>query len=469
MIKGQQIRTVVAWHISVLMLLVVILVTGMIKAVYDWGYDDAFYSILAQEGEKVLLLEEESPEQLEQSVMPTGMMPELFTTGVYRRFTDLPENIQDAFSFDSSSFDSLFFDSSSSYGASYELLVQEVEQEVIYLLPYGWSEKPEFYLLHRYSLADEEDIGFFSLMLENRNILLVMIMLLVAYALMMHLGLRLVQPVWELRQWVQRLDQSSDGTAGVERPSFKFVELEQVAHQVQLSFQAVQQQAEKEKQFLRTLSHELRTPLAISKAALELLSRQKTRLPEKVQSRLDKLQRANSSMIATSDAILWLWSQDPLPEQEQAIQLQPLLQDIVKENQHLLRGRKVDIVLPENDLACNGNTKVLTILLRNLIRNAFQYSAEGEIRMSLRDNQLCIDNPLRVDLMAERQVNSKGDSRKSDQASVQQGMEEGVQEYGFGIGLYLVQHTCQRLGWQCRHQRDHQRFSVQLSLPSMPA
>ncbi len=452
MIKGQQIRTVVAWHVSVLMLLVLLLASWMVKAVYDWGYDDAISYMLAQEGEKVLQFEEETPAQLDQLTFPAGMMPELSTTAVYTRFSDLPDIVQTTFPRDSS---------------SYELLVYEQGQEVIYLLPYGWTEHPEFYLLHRYRLADEEDIGFFSLMLEKRNLLLVVIIVLVTYVLIMHLGLRLVQPVRELKSWVQQLDESAVNLS--ERPNFKFTELEQVAHQVQLSFQAVQQQAEKEKQFLRTLSHELRTPLAISKAALELLSRQKTSLPEKVQSRLDKLQRANSSMIATSDAILWLWSQDPLPEQEQAIQLQPLLQDIVKENQHLLRGRKVDIVLPENDLACNGNTKVLTILLRNLIRNAFQYSAEGEIRMSLRDNQFCIDNPLRVDLMAEHQINDKDDSQKSDQASVQQGMEEGVQEYGFGIGLYLVQHTCQRLGWQCHHQRDHQRFSVQLSLPSMPA
>lgn len=426
--KALQIRSVLAWYVSLLMLLVLLLTGWMVKTVYDWGYDDAFYYMLAQEGEKALQIEERSPKQLGRLISPAGMMPELFTTAVYAHFSDLPDTVKTFFSPDSS---------------SYELLVHEVGHEVVYLLPYGWSDRPEFYLLHRYSMTDEDNVGFFSLMLENRNILLVMIMLLFAYVLIMHLGLRLVQPVRELTRWVQQLDEVKSNPS--ERPNFKFTELEQVANQVQQSFQAVQQQAEKETQFLRSLSHELRTPLAISKAALELLNRQKNSLPEKVQSRLDKIQRANSNMIATSDSILWLWSQDPLPDQTQKIHLQILLQEIVRDHQHLLRGRQVNVVLPDSDLVCSGNQKVLTILFRNLIRNAFQYTAEGEVCVSLQGDQLCIDNPIRVDLTPDS--------------------EEGIKEYGFGIGLYLVQHICCRLGWQCRHLQHNKRFRVELSLP----
>jgi len=93
----------------------------------------------------------------------------------------------------------------------------------------------------------------------------------------------------------------------------------------------------------------------------------------------------------------------------------------------LLEGKDVEVTIKPTSLELAKQSlpeTPLRIVFSNLIRNAFQHTPSGEVRIHLDENMLRIQNTFH---------------EKSS---------EPQNEHSFGLGLMLVHELCDRLGWQ---------------------
>ena len=205
-------------------------------------------------------------------------------------------------------------------------------------------------------------------------------------------------------------------------PNFKFNEFNRVADCLVSSLKNNAKLIDKEKRFLAHASHELRTPIAIIKANLEIF--EKLDLTDSAKGPLIRLERANANMQLITETLLWLARQnDSIPAQV-TINLPNLLMQLIDEQNYLIQGEDVEVLtqFDPNEVS-HLPLSPLMIVLNNLIRNAFQYTQHGWIKISFSDNCILIEN-------------------HDTQNLLKQSAE------GFGLGLELTQRICKKLDWK---------------------
>jgi signal transduction histidine kinase len=123
------------------------------------------------------------------------------------------------------------------------------------------------------------------------------------------------------------------------------------------------------------------------------------------------------------ETLLWANRQsNSLPKFGQ-IDLRRELDCVVENYSYLLDERDVSLTVTGSG-AATGPVAAVRIVLSNLVRNAFQYTVDGEVRIVIAPREVSIENSSSVD-----------DNIQSDD------------EYGFGLGLELVDLMCQRFDW----------------------
>ncbi len=226
----------------------------------------------------------------------------------------------------------------------------------------------------------------------------------------------------------------------IEPESFRFKELQLVADRLASSVNKLESYHQREKDFLRTLSHELRTPLAVTRAALDLLQKDSARPLKGDALKLDRMRRANNHMLATTECLLWLWSGKNRELEVCSFDVQALLTDAVAMNEYLLQHKTVQLnveVTPDLQFSCEK--KLLKMVLENLVRNAFQYTHNGDIHIKAIQEGIEVINTC---LPEDNQYQAP------------------QEDYGYGVGLYLVEKICEQKGWVMTVTQDDERFQV---------
>lgn len=206
-------------------------------------------------------------------------------------------------------------------------------------------------------------------------------------------------------------------------PNFRYAELEQIASQLQGSYQRNAVLLEREHQFLRHASHELRTPIAVTRTNLELI--EKMGMPPGYERPVERIDRANKGMQQLTETLLWLSRENEAAPSVHEIALDQLLHELIDDLRYLLNEKEVALKT-EHIQALSPRLVSITpmrIILSNLIRNAFQYTCEGEIRFDLNEERLIIEN-------------------------IDAGSEMVDPDNSFGLGLMLVKKICEKLGWE---------------------
>ncbi len=206
-------------------------------------------------------------------------------------------------------------------------------------------------------------------------------------------------------------------------PDFRYDELNRIGARLQSAFQRIAALLEKEHRFLRNASHELRTPIAVIRANMELLERIGT--DSQLQRPLERITRASRGMQQLTETLLWL-SRDS-GQQPALKRMAPadLIDQCIEDLQYLLTDKPVELLRYYYSEGHNEQSLPATplrIVLNNLIRNAFQHTQEGDVRILLEGNRLSISN----------RDNGEPEDNKDD---------------SFGLGITLVQQICDKLGW----------------------
>ena len=297
--------------------------------------------------------------------------------------------------------------------------------ELVFLYPYKLDEGNWLYLVHGIVGSEE---AFEELEITERLAFAIgsmfVVLLVVIYFLMVR---NIVQPLRTLEHWSR--DQHAE--AADVPADLRFSEFNTLAHRLQDAFTNIREVAEREKRFLRHASHELRTPIAILSANVELLDRLvlQSNRTEAQNAALERQFRAVEDIKLLIETLLWINQQSSHTPNLENVNLAREMSDIVENYRYLIQDSGVKLTVTGEAELQQLPVAALRMVLSNLVRNAFQYTVDGEVNIRISAGQVVIEN------------SGSSSSLDTDPQNLQD-------TYGYGWGLELVELICEQFAWQ---------------------
>lgn len=326
----------------------------------------------------------------------------------------------------------------------------------IYVYPFQIKNN-EFIVIHLFSLGDYGDSFAYT-----RQFLLIssILLLLITLGAIAWFSRRAVTEINNFQLWLESLKNKNSEKEVIPK-TLKFTELQQVAATLinsrnsELALQ--KQDAERvtrEKAFLSTLSHELRTPITIINAATTVLEKRGT-LSDKDAKVLAKLTKANANMKKLTNTLLQLWRKQESNLAKEQVDLQQALTLAIENCKQTIDADITFVINNEQIKRDNTQTTIeaysalVDIALQNILRNACQYSVNNKVILSLDEHKVTVKNAI---------------DRHPDEASPNNIQpNDAYPEYGFGLGLYLVENICRLQHWHLAIDQSNTEFNVRVN------
>ena len=242
---------------------------------------------------------------------------------------------------------------------------------------------------------------------------------------------KIAKPVESLRGWAKSLNQNNLQNTP---PDFTYNELNTLATLIRSSLLSAHESLEREQRFLSYASHELRTPISVIRSNVELLNRlsEKTPLSDKQQLTLQRIERAGLTMSDLTETLLWLSRNDDQQSAPEPVNLAEKITTLSNELDYLLNSKQVDVLINTDNQSTTINTEATAchIVLTNLIRNAYQHTQQGQVRITQQGSRVII-------------VNS---SEQTDMPHATNNTNKPA-NIGYGLGLELSEKIIKRHGW----------------------
>lgn len=272
---------------------------------------------------------------------------------------------------------------------------------------------------------------------------------------------KIMLPVSRLAQQVKHRDQLLP-LAPPLAPEYANDEIGHLAAAFDSTLSKLRNSLEREKLFTSDVSHELRTPLMIIASSCELLA--EANLSEQENTHLQRIQRASEEMHDLVQTFLILARSKP---EEAFLGGQATLQKITDAQVELWKPTFTDkhihfefcIAQPPSTTLYNAT--FLRTVLSNLLRNAWHYTEQGEVKLTLYTDSFTVEDT---------------------GIGIPEGFQESMFEpftrgknargEGLGLGLSLVRRICTHQGWsiQVSTRTPHGScFSVFLNTTNLAA
>lgn len=191
---------------------------------------------------------------------------------------------------------------------------------------------------------------------------------------------------------------------------------------------------EREQLFTAAAAHELRTPLAVIQGATEVLAEQPN-LPPAAGRATARLERAVRDMREFIEALLFLSREEQRDEAEQArCELRRIVTQLADDYRALAKGKPLAIAVDgPSEVWVDAPPALPAIVVSNLLRNAIEHTAQGDIRITIEDRELRIaDTGTGIPVDDQAELFARNFSTKP----------------GGGMGLHLTKRICDRFGWR---------------------
>lgn len=194
---------------------------------------------------------------------------------------------------------------------------------------------------------------------------------------------------------------------------------------------------ERERAFGADISHELRTALAVILSATEVLLSDE-RLNDKQRARVGRIERAARDMAELGTALLLMAREERGLALDGACVVAEVVEEVVAKHRHMLGHKPVTVAVRTHpDLVLAADRGVLDILVSNLVRNAFAYTAAGSVAVVQDAHSLTVSDT------------GKGIPGGAVEQVFLRHFRDITSE-GAGLGLCLVKRICDRYGWRVR-------------------
>jgi signal transduction histidine kinase len=195
---------------------------------------------------------------------------------------------------------------------------------------------------------------------------------------------------------------------------------------------------ERERDFTRDASHELRTPLAVIRVAGDMMAGDENLSPMSRRA-LKRIQGAGRDMEALIEAFLIMAREEDtgLPDDDFAVG--DILAEEIEKARVMLGAKPVKLEFVKNaDFHLLAPSRVLSVLVGNLLRNASHHTDEGSITVTLDQGRVTI---------ADTGVGMSADALSHAFEPYYGGDDRKI---GQGLGLSIVQRLSRRFGWNVR-------------------
>ncbi|HED19422.1 MAG TPA: HAMP domain-containing histidine kinase [Gammaproteobacteria bacterium] len=259
----------------------------------------------------------------------------------------------------------------------------------------------------------------------------VLIMIGLSAALGLWLAARVVSPVGELARRVGSLEPR--GKALALAGDFPRDEVGKLAKEFDAYQERLSAFIEREQAFTADVSHELRTPLAVIEGAAEVLQ-EDTSLDDAQRTRVRRIARAAHEMTEVTHALLELAREQQRDKLTASCEVDKLLHEVVESHRHLLETNNVTVdIMVRSVPTLSVECALLRIVVGNLVRNAFSYTKDGCVKITLDSYSISVaDTGIGIPTQQLEEVFKPFYSAQG----------------GEGIGLSLVRRICQHYGWQ---------------------
>lgn len=250
---------------------------------------------------------------------------------------------------------------------------------------------------------------------------------------------RAFSPVIALARQVRELDPTGPDPARFDRsrlPATADDEVRELADALGRYSDRLADFVARERQFTRDASHELRTPLTVLKISSELLLSDEP-LTDAGRRAAERIHRAAGDMDELTDAFLLLAREHEVGLRASSVCINDVVSEELARAQQAVEGKPVTSSFTENArLQVDAPERVLAILIGNLLRNAFSYTEQGEVNVSIDPNKVVIHDT-GVGIAPERLAELYRPFMRG----------ESAQRGGHGVGLSIVRRLSDRFGW----------------------
>lgn len=368
----------------------------------------------------------------EKTFLDSGQLPQdkTSTLQIYTDLADVPDKFIQAFDWqniDNNQIEELYLAGEGGQLGEYLYAgLHYVASQDQYL--YVVSQYDEAIYLDLFEQSPPESVSQF-----NTAFLMILVLLLSVFLLVRLLIHRITNPILILSKWSESLDLNQ-----IEKISqFRYKEVHLLSQQLIKSVIQQRESIEREEFFLRAASHELRTPVSIISASGEMLDRLSPSMTKSAQRAIARINRSVTTIQNLINTLLWMSRNQPTELDLTPIELNKMMSNIVSNHAYLIDGKEIAI---KQESASTITTQPLppvlvNIVLSNLIRNAFQHTAQGEIDITLSPDMVQVTNSL-------------------DES------EKNNLETSFGIGLLLIERLCQSQDWQFKKIQNTEGYTA---------
>jgi signal transduction histidine kinase len=195
---------------------------------------------------------------------------------------------------------------------------------------------------------------------------------------------------------------------------------------------------ERERVFTRDASHELRTPVAVFKGTLDLLEKNGDR-PKHDLDALRRMRRTVEDMEGLLETLLLLAREDDMQLPAEEINVNELVAEQLDVLQPLAKAMGNTVRLREaGELRVRAPTRVVQVLLNNLIRNAINYTQAGNVDVVITPTSVRVVDT-GVGMSAEELAQAFEPFYRGNKG---RGLSKG-----HGLGLAIVKRLVHRFNW----------------------
>ena len=192
----------------------------------------------------------------------------------------------------------------------------------------------------------------------------------------------------------------------------------------------------RERNFTRDASHELRSPITVIKIAADLLLEDKD-ISDANRRTVQRIKTNASDMEELIQALLLLARESDNALSTELICVNDVVREEMDRATQLLSGKPIQTSFEaDNDLLINASDKVVSVMIGNLVRNAYSYTDEGRVDIKIASGCFIIED------------SGIGISR-DDMEKVFKPFQRGKskQRGGYGVGLTIVNMLSERFHW----------------------
>ena len=242
-----------------------------------------------------------------------------------------------------------------------------------------------------------------------------------------------MRPFKAILKWI---DDYTPGHVALPVPSETDVyEFRKLADSVREAVDRFEHEYEERKIFIGNASHELQTPLAVCSNRLDMLL-DRPGLDEELASEMVKLKRSLQHLIRLNKTMLLLAKieNDRSPEVAEVNMSQILAESLAVQDEVYAYKGIVSVTESEADFICTINEQMASVLVGNLVRNAYVHSPmNATVGVKVSEDGFSISNPGDVPL-------------DKDRLFMRFYRPQGRKEGSTGLGLALAHAVCERNG-----------------------